>query len=156
MSTLLSPSRTFSSLLDDDGMGFPMPFSDNDFWTMPSRMLNTPFFRNGGVPAVNVKESAKAYELEVAAPGYRKEDLKVNVENGVLTIGSERKKETEEEKNGYTRREFSYRSFQRAFRLPAGTDGDKVTANYVDGILRLSIPKVKAVPEKNGKEVRIG
>ena len=73
----------------------------------------------------------------------------------MLTISSEKKKESEEDKNGYTRREFIYSSFQRSFQLPANTDADNVKANFVDGILKLSIPKTKALPEKNGKEVRI-
>lgn len=155
MSTLLAPSVVLPSLLDDDGFDFPSQVLDNDFWTMPTRAFNTSFFRNAGVPAVNVKDNTKSFDLELAVPGYKKEDLKVRVDEGMITISSEKKKETEEEKNGYARREFRYSSFQRSFQLPENADGDKVTANYVDGILKLSIPKTKALPEKKGKEVRI-
>lgn len=155
MSTLLAPSVVLPSVLDDDGFGFPAPMLDSEFFTLPSRLLNAPLFRNLDLPAVNVKDNTKTFELELAVPGYKKDDLKVHVDEGMVTISSEKKKESEEDKNGYKRREFSYTSFQRSFQLPENTDGDKVTANYVDGILKISIPKTKALPEKKGKEVRI-
>lgn len=156
MATLLARTPVLPSMLDDDGFGFPSNFLESDPWNFPTRMFNTPFFRNAAVPAVNIKDNANSYEVELAVPGYKKEDMKVNVEKGILTISSERKKETEEEKKGYTRKEFSYSSFQRSFQLPEHADGDNVKANYVDGVLKLSIPKVQAMPEKKGKEVKIG
>lgn len=156
MTTLLARTPVLPSLLDDDGFGFPSTFLEADPWNIPARMFNTPFFRNGGLPAVNIKDNTKTFDLELAVPGYRKEDLKVNVENGVLTISSEKKQESEEEKKGYTRREFSYRSFERSFQLPENTDGDNVKATYTDGVLKLSVPKTKTLPEKKGKEVKIG
>lgn len=66
------------------------------------------------MPAVNVKETEKAFEIEVAAPGLSKKDFKITAENGVLNISSEKEKK-EQEENGYTRREFSYSSFSRSF-----------------------------------------
>lgn len=144
MSTLLAPRTLFPSFFDDET------------FTLPSRLLGRSFLQdNELLPAVNVKDNTKSFDLELAVPGYKKEDLKVNVEDGVLTISSERKKESEEDKNGYTRREFSYSSFKRSFQLPANVDADHVKANYVDGVLKLSIPKTNALPEKHGKEVRI-
>lgn len=140
--------------MDDDNFGFPSNFIDAE-WGSPARLFNTPFLRNANLPAVNIKDNAKSFDLELAVPGYKKDELKVNVEDGVLTISSEKQKESEEDKNGYTRREFSYRSFQRSFQLPENVDGDNVKANFVDGVLKLSIPKTKALPEKKGKEVRI-
>jgi len=153
MSTLLAPFRTLPSLLDDDTFGFPD--LDNGGWPL-ANAFRTPFFRNAALPAVNIKDNTKSFDLEVALPGYTKKDLKVNVENAVLTISAEMKKENEEEKNGYTRREFTYRSFERAFQLPENADGDHVKADLTDGVLKISIPKTKALPEKKGKEVRIG
>jgi len=155
MKTLLARTPVLPSMLDDDDFGFPNAFLDADPWKLSSRMFNTPFFRNGDLPAVNIKDNAKSFDLEFAVPGYKKEDLKVTVEDGVLTIASEKKKESEEEKKGFTRREFSYSSFQRSFQLPDNADGENVKANYVDGVLKLSVPKMKALPEKKGKEVRI-
>lgn len=144
MSTLLAPRTLFPSFFDDDTFSFP------------NRLFKRPFFQDGEImPAVNIKDNTKSFDLEVAAPGYKKEELKVNVEDGVLTISSEKKKESEEEKNGYTRREFNYSSFSRSFQLPQNADADNVKASFVDGVLKLSVPKTKALPEKKGKEVRI-
>ncbi|MFZ1688495.1 MAG: Hsp20/alpha crystallin family protein [Flavobacteriales bacterium] len=154
MTTLTKRSTLLPSLMDDNTFGFPSNFFDAD-WGFPSRAFNTPFFRTANLPAVNIKDNTKSFDLELAVPGYKKDELKVNVEGGVLTISSEKHKESEEEKNGYTRREFSYRSFERSFALPENADGDNVKANFMDGVLKLSIPKTKALPEKKGKEVRI-
>ena len=153
MSNLLAPFRSLPSLMDDDSFGFPSNVLGRDLW--PSRLFNAPIFRQASLPAVNVKENDKSFELELAAPGYKKEDLKVKVEDNVLTISSEKKLEKKEEKDAYTRQEYSYSSFQRSFTLPENTDGDNVKATYADGILKLSIPKTKALPQKRGREVKI-
>ncbi len=155
MTTLLARTPVLPSFNDDDSFGFPSMFLDADPWNFSDRMFKAPFFRNGGLPAVNIKDNIKSFELELAVPGYKKEDMKVNVENGVLTISSEMKKENEEEKKGFTRREFSYSSFKRSFQLPENVDGDSVKANFVDGVLKLTLPKMHALPEKKGKEIRI-
>jgi len=129
---------------------------DDDTFTFPSRLFKSTFFNGGDMmPAVNIKDNANSFDLEVAVPGYNKEDLKVNVEDGVLTISSERKQESEEEKKGYTRREFSYSAFSRSFQLPQNADADNVKATYADGVLKLSVPKAKAMPEKRGREIKI-
>lgn len=154
MTTLTKRSTLLPSLMDDDNLGFPTNFMEAD-WGFPTRLFNTPFFRNANLPAVNIKDNAKSYDLELAVPGYKKDELKVNVQDGVLTISSEKQKESEEDKNGYTRREFSYRSFERSFQLPENVDADNVKASFTDGVLKLSIPKTKALPERKGKEVRI-
>ena len=97
---------------------------------------------NGSQPAVNVKEDAEAYSLEVAAPGYEKDAFEIKVEDEVLTISTE-KKEVEEAKEGekYTRREFKYNAFKRSFNLPETADATKIAASYTNGILSVSIPK---------------
>ncbi|MBK8498751.1 MAG: Hsp20/alpha crystallin family protein [Flavobacteriales bacterium] len=144
MTKLLAPRTLFPSFFDDDA------------FTLPSRLLERPFFRDTEVlPAVNIKDNTHSFDLELAVPGYKKEDLKVTMENDVLTISSEQKSEREEEKGGYSRREFKYNSFTRSFQLPQNADGDKVTAGYDAGVLKLSIPKTKATPKPSGREVRI-
>lgn len=156
MTTLVSRKPLLSSMFDDDTFDLlPTRFMDSPSWNMPS-MFNTPFFRNGmNLPAVNIKDNAKSYDVEFAVPGYKKDELRIHVENGVLTVSSEKKMESEEEKNGYTRREFNFRSFQRSFSLPEHADADNVKANYTDGILKLSVPKKSAPVEKAAKEVKI-
>lgn len=96
---------------------------------------------NATVPAVNIKDNTENFELELAVPGGKKEDFKVEVDNDILTISSEVKTENKETKEYYTRKEFSYTSFKRAFTLPETVDGGKINAKYEDGVLRLTLPK---------------
>ena len=109
------------------------------------------------LPAVNVKESVESFEIEVAAPGMNREDFKVNLENNVLTISSERKEEKKQEEKGrYTRREFSYQSFQRSFTIPQDlVDGEKISAKYCDGLLCITLPKKEEVKPKPAREITI-
>lgn len=106
---------------------------------------------NGTIPAVNIKEDGDGFTVEMAVPGMNKEDFKINLENEVLTISAERKTENEEkEGERYTRREFSYESFQRSFHLPKSTvDYEQIRAKYDSGVLSIRIPKreeAKALP----------
>jgi len=109
------------------------------------------------IPAVNVKEDKDKFEIEVAAPGMKKEDFKIKLENDLLTICSERKEEkTEEEKGKYSRKEFSYQSFQRSFTLPEGhIQRDKIAAKYNEGILQIELPKREEVKPQPAKEIEI-
>lgn len=137
-------------------------FFDDDTFRFPSRFLDRPlfndaFFTNANVPAVNIKEAEGEFQIEMAAPGFRKEDLHVDLEDGVLTIWSERKEEKKEEKDQYTRREFSFSSFRRSFSLPQVADESKVKATFNDGVLRLSVPKLKELEKaKAAKQIAIG
>ena len=108
------------------------------------------------LPAVNVKELKDGYEIEMSAPGLKKEDFNVELNNNVLTISSEKKEEDEtKDKHGqYTRREFSYQSFCRSFNLPDTVDAEKINAKYENGILTLSIPNVEEV-EESPKRIEI-
>jgi HSP20 family protein len=155
MSTLI-PSRKslLSRFFDDDTFGFPEGFLDDDRF-LPSRWFERPFFRNAQWPAVNIKDNTDHFAIELAAPGYRKDDLKVNLRDGVLTISSEKKAESEEEKKGYTRREWSYASFSRSFVLPENADADSLKAKFDDGVLKLTLKKTKVEPESKVKEIRI-
>lgn len=109
------------------------------------------------LPAVNVKESDDAFEIEVAAPGMTKDDFRVSLENNLLTISSEKKEERKKEEKGYyTRREFSYQSFQRSFTLPEQlVEGDKISARYNDGLLCIHLPKREEVKPKPARQITI-
>jgi HSP20 family protein len=97
---------------------------------------------NTTLPSVNVKENPDEYEVEMAAPGMDKGDFKVEVNQGILTISSEKKIENEDQDKGnYTRREFSYQSFCRSFSLPISVDSEKIYAKYENGLLKVVIPK---------------
>jgi HSP20 family protein len=112
---------------------------------------------NSTLPAVNVKENENEFEIELAAPGMKREDFKVNYDNGRLIISSEQKSDKKERREeNYTRREFSYQSFQRAFSVPENlVDGDKIEAKYHDGILHLFLPKKEEIKPKPAKEIAI-
>jgi len=118
-------------------------FFEGDFWPV-----------NKNIPAVNVEEDEKEYRIEVAAPGLEKEDLKVSVNDGVLTISSEKKVEKEDKKDGYIRREFGYSSFCRSFTLPVEVDSDKIGAKHKNGLLHISIPKAE-MRVKSVKDIKI-
>ena len=95
------------------------------------------------VPAVNVSENDDNFTLEVAVPGKTKKDFDLELDNGVLTISSEQKNEEEKKDNNgkFTRREFSYSSFKRAFTLPETVNQEKISAEYKDGVLIINLPK---------------
>ena len=95
------------------------------------------------IPAVNIMETEDSFNVEVAAPGMTKEDFNIELDNDVLTISSEDKKENETtEKNGrFTRKEFSYSTFKRAFSLPDSVDSAKISASYNNGVLEIALPK---------------
>ncbi|MHC1778680.1 MAG: Hsp20/alpha crystallin family protein [Bacteroidales bacterium] len=97
---------------------------------------------NTTLPSVNIKETGDNFEVEMAAPGMDKSDFKIEVNQGVLSISSEKKVENEQnEENRYTKREFSYQSFCRSFSLPTTVNSDKIAAKYENGILKITIPK---------------
>ncbi|SHJ27272.1 heat shock protein Hsp20 [Tangfeifania diversioriginum] len=111
---------------------------------------------NTSLPAVNVKETDDDYFIEVAAPGMSKKDFNVNFQNNVLTISSEKKNEKEEKEDSYTRKEFSYQSFQRSFTVPGNdVDSDKISASYENGILKIKLPKREEVKPKPAREIKI-
>jgi len=103
---------------------------------------------NRNIPAVNIKENEKDFELELSVPGRNKEDFKIEINENVLTISTESKTEDNVEKENYTRREFVYSSFKRAFTLPETVDEDNIKANYDNGILKFTLPKkAEALPK---------
>lgn len=114
------------------------------------------FFSNErSTPAVNVSEDENKFTIEVAAPGLDKKDFKVNVENNVLTISSEKEDKKEDEGKNYMRREFSYTSFNRSFTLPDNVDDDKIKATHKDGVLNVEVPKSEEAKSKPGREIKI-
>ena len=121
-------------------------FFDNDW------MVRT----NATAPAINVLENEHSYEIEVAAPGMKKDDFKVHIdENGNLAIEMEKKTdEKEEKKNGhYLRREFSYSKFQQTMVLPDDVERDKISAKVENGVLNVIIPKVEKTKPEDSKRV---
>lgn len=128
------------------------PFLFDDFFGKDLFDWNDRNFTKSGttLPSVNVKESDRNFLIELAAPGMAKEDFKISLERNVLKISSEKKQENETVENdgNYTRREFNYQSFSRAFTLPQQVvDTENIEANYTDGILRITVPKKEVITQ---------
>lgn len=95
------------------------------------------------MPSVNLSETEREYQIDLAAPGMKKEDFKVEIEDKTISITSEKEEKSEEKnkKENYTRKEFSYKSFCRSFHLPDAAETERIEATYKDGILHITIPK---------------
>ena len=93
------------------------------------------------VPAVNIAETENEFEVELAVPGLNKEDFKINLDKNVLSVSAEKKTETTDETKKFSKREYNYSSFTRSFTLPETADASKIEADYVNGILKLTIAK---------------
>ena len=128
-------------------------FFENDLFDWSNRNYSN---TNTTLPAVNIKEDKDGFEVEMSAPGLDKKDFKIELNNSVLTISSEKKVENEtKEGQQFTRREFSYQSFSRSFTLPETVEGEKIGAKYENGILSVSIPKKEEAKPKPVKQIEI-
>lgn len=92
-------------------------------------------------PNVNIHENETAYVIELAAPGLKKEDFQINLKKDTLSVWAEVKRDEIQVAKDYTRKEFDFSSFARSFNLPETADGEKITAEYKDGILVINIGK---------------
>lgn len=107
------------------------------------------------VPSANIKESETNYQIHLAAPGLKKEDFQIDLDNHVLTIFSEKKEEKTEEKETYTRREYNYSSFSRSFYVPESANKEKIEAEYKDGVLNIMIPKKDSAIQKPQRKIEV-
>lgn len=132
---------------------FVTDFFNSDRFFTPSRWFGKEmedFF-----PAVNIKESEKQFNIELAVPGFSKEDFKIQMDGDVLNISASKKSETEKKDEKYTRKEYSYNSFTRSFTMPANANADAIEAQYNNGILTLDIAKKELPGNPNKKEIAI-
>jgi HSP20 family protein len=116
---------------------------------------NMAWNRNTNVPAANITETKNEFILELSAPGLNKNDFQIEIDKNILTISSEKKEESKEDKDNYMRREFSYSSFRRSFHLPENTQEDKINAKYDNGILKVSIPKSEDHNTEHKKAIKV-
>jgi len=105
-------------------------------------------------PAANIIDNEKDFTIELAVPGMKKDQFKINLEDDILTISVERKEEDAKEEKNYTRREFQYDEFCRSFSMPEIVDQDNIKADYANGVLSVVLPKTEEVKVK-GKEIKI-
>lgn len=131
--------------------GIPTMFNMfDDLFNVPSTN-----FRGSFVPSANVEQHDKGYHLEVAAPGFDKGDFDVHVEKDVLRITGKKETKDEVKEKNYTRKEFSFGSFERSFTLPENIDGEQIAASYSNGILHIELPLKTAVQVENKKQIEI-
>ncbi len=141
------PRTTWPTLFDNGWMEkfFNAPL--DEFFNM-GKVMN--------VPAVNVSETEKEFKLMIAAPGMEKKDFKVETYEDMLTISAEHEKEEKEEKNSrYNRREYNYSSWSRSFTLPENCDTGKIDATYVNGELKVVLPKMEVLAPKKTKSISV-
>jgi len=120
-------------------------------------LVTSDFFWTGrkGEPALNIKENDANFEIELAAPGFAKKDFKITIEDGFLNISAEKSTSEEEKEDNYTRREFSYNSFERSLQLPENIKDEEVKAKYNDGILSFKLNKKEVEKKQKAKIVEI-
>ena len=138
----------------------PVMFQNSWMPTLFDDFLNTDFMprAKSTAPAVNVKESEKAYTMELAAPGIKKEYCRVGInEEGNLTIAIENKVEhkQEDKHHHYLRREFSYSNYEQTYTLPDDVERDKISAKVEDGILTVTMPKLAMEQKKCTKAIEV-
>ncbi len=136
--------KNFNSFIDE--------FFNRDFYDSNMSNLSS---TGTTVPAVNIVESNDEFQVEVAAPGMKKDDFHVELDNDMLIITSEKQDSSEHSDKSYARREFSYQSFNRTFHLPNTVEADKIKAKYENGVLRLVIPKKEEAKQKPVRQITI-
>jgi HSP20 family protein len=138
-------SPTWSSFFND--------FLNRDWYDWNNQNYS---LTNTTIPSVNIKETEDEFEVEMAAPGMAKDDFRIELNNSVLSISSEKESENEtKEGKNVTRREFSYQSFSRSFTLPAIVETDRISAKYENGILQVKIPKKAEAKPKPLKQIKV-
>ena len=128
-------------------------FFENDLFDWSNRNYSN---TNTSLPAVNIKEDHEGFEVDMSAPGFERGDFKIELNNSLLIISSDKRVENEtKEGQQFTRREYSYQSFSRSFTLPQIVDGEKISAHYENGILRVAIPKREEAKPKPARQIEI-
>ncbi|MDT8308152.1 MAG: Hsp20/alpha crystallin family protein [Bacteroidales bacterium] len=128
--------------------GFNLPSNFDNFFDLLDD-------ERGSIPAVNILETEDNFKIELAAPGFEKEDFKVDLDKNVLTISSEKEHKQEEKDEKFMRREFSYAKFSRSFNINDSIDGEKIHANHKNGILTVVLPKKEEAKAKPPKQITI-
>ena len=128
-------------------------FFENDLFDWSNRNYS---LTNTTLPSVNIKENPDAFQVDVAAPGLSKNDFRLELNNNLLTISSEKKVENEtNEGEQFTKHEFSYQSFTRSFTMPDFADNENITATYENGILHVAIPKKEEAKPRPTRMIEI-
>lgn len=157
------PTKRSGELVKREKSSVGTPFSDlehwfEEAWKRPFSMLRPPFWPDMKVaeryeisPSIDIYEEGNELIIKGDLPGLKKQDIKVDLTENVLTISGEKKKEEKVEREDYYRFERSFGSFCRRFEIPGDLDTDKITAHFDDGVLEVRIPKTKESEKKHKK-----
>ncbi len=157
MSNLVNVPKNGSLANTNSNLNFPSwsNWIDEIFNRDLPSVFTSNFNTGISLPKVNIKETSDAFMVDMAVPGLKKSDFIINLDNQGLSISTEVKKEEEHKDENYTRREFGYSSFKRTFTLPESIDGNKINANYKDGILSIYLPKKEEAKQKPPRVIKI-
>ncbi len=153
MSLVKFKRRPFGNLISQDFFDMD-DFFDNRRWVrdmMPDRFWNG----KRTEPALNIKETANHFEIELAAPGFAKKDFEVTIEDNCLNISAEKSTSDEQKEDNYTRKEFAYQAFERSLQLPESVKQEAIKASYKDGILSFNLVKKEEAKKMPPKKVQI-
>lgn len=157
MSNLVNVPKNGSLKSNTSNVNFPtwsVWLNDIFDGDIPS-ILPSSMYQGATLPKVNIRETADAFLVELAAPGFKKSDFRIELENHHLTISSDLKEETENQNSSFKSREFSYSSFSRSFKLHESVNDEKIEANYKDGILYVLLPKKEEAKQKPARSIKI-
>jgi len=146
--TLAKRGETIPSLFNDLFRPWESFFDTNGGSLSPS-------YGAINIPAANIIENKDHYEVNLAAPGMKKEDFNIDVEGNVLTISAEKEEKKEEKDERYSRKEFSYATFTRSFTLPDWVIKDKIIASYENGLLKVNLPKAEEAKKLSSKHITV-
>lgn len=138
---------TFGNVVDQIFQNNLSRFFSDEYWGFNG-------VQNRNAVPVNIRENETGYEMQVVAPGWKKEDFKLNVNGDLLTVSCERKQQQEENSHKWVRSEFRLQSFTRSFSLEEGVEAENITARYEDGVLYITLPK-KAEAQQPSKNIQI-
>ena len=124
-----------------------------DFFDMDRDLFRSRLGIN--VPTANITETPKEFKVELAVPGLERKDFNVEVDDHILTVSAEKEEEKKEDEGEYSKREYSFNSFSRSFTLPEDVKEGNIDATYENGVLRISIPKLKETPVKPAVKVAV-
>ena len=156
MSNLVNVPKNGSLANTNSNASFPSTSNWlDDIFNRDLPSVFTSNFNTGVLPKVNIKETADNYVVEMAVPGLKKSDFKLDLDHHLLSISTEKKETHEEQQENYTRKEFGYSAFKRTFTLPETVDDDKISANYQDGILNILLPKKEEAKQKPARQIKI-
>jgi HSP20 family protein len=151
--TLLTTRRKNGSLLRDVVEDF---FTPDVFSSMaPGFFTSLPNLVFDRMPNANISETETHYQIELAAPGLKKEDFELEIDNGSLMISVKKEESNEAKGTNFMRQEFSYESFSRSFYLPENVKVDKIDARYENGILKVVLPKSELVKKLPSKKLKV-